>query len=398
MKFEVPRFGWVAASQAASSASNLVIVLAAAAGGDSSMVGSVTLLGAVYLVTLCLGRGLLGDPLLLADEPDAGTAGTIVGIAAVIGLGAGSLLTLIVAPLLGAEAMPAAAIGFVLCPLLMQDALRYVAFRRNRADLAAWSDLGWTVVAAVLAAALLGTRQLTTDRLFLSWCAGGTVAGAWLAWVLGIAPRLSAPWRVLRANLGLRLSLLSDGLLTVGAVQAALVLTAMVAGKSAAGQVRFLQALFGPATILFMALYISSVSPGRHHDPGGAARSMFVKLGLTTLGFAGAFWALPASVGRAVSGGTFVEAQALLWPFTLSQVLAGLGTAGMTGLRLAGRTADAARIRGVWAVCLLAATWIGGAVAGVLGVLIGTSVAHAAGAGLWWLALRTSGRPRDEHV
>ncbi len=351
MSGRVPRFGWVAVSQAASSASNLVTVLAAAAAGDSPMVDAVTLLGAVYLVTLCLGRGLLGDPLLLADEPDAGEADTVVGLAGVIGLVAGSALTLVVAPLLGAEAMPATTIGLVLCPLLMQDALRYVAFRRNRADLAAWSDLGWTVVAAVLAAGLLTTRQLTTERLFLSWCLGGAAAGAWLAWALKIVPRLSGPWRVLRSNLDLRLSLLADGLLTVGAVQAALVLTAVVAGRSAAGQVRFLQALFGPATILFMALYISSVSPGRHQDPRGAASSMFVKLGLTTLGFACAFWALPAAFGRAISGGTFVEAQALLWPFTLSQLLAGLGTAGMTGLRLAGRTADAARIRGVWAVC-----------------------------------------------
>lgn len=387
----VSRFGWVAVSQAASSASNVVVVLAAAAGGDASIVGAVTLLGAVYLVTLCLVRGLVGDPLLLGVRRDDTTVGTVVGIASVLGLTAGAGLALVIAPLLGSDALAAYMVGLMLCPLLTQDALRYVAFSRGRADLAAWSDIAWAIVATVLAAALLAAQQLTTAGLFLAWCVGGTAAGGWLAWRLGVAPRLSAPWQLLKSDFSLRLSLLADGLLTVGAVQAALVLTALVAGTAAAGNVRFLQALFGPATILFMALYISSAQPGGHRDARRTARTMSLKLGLTTLGFGGVFWALPASVGHIIAGETFTEAQTLLWPFTLAQLLAGLGTSAMTGLRLAGRAPEAARVRGVWAVLLLAGTWFGGSAGGARGVLLGTGVANAAGAALWWLALTRTG-------
>lgn len=381
-------FRWISISQAASSASNVVVVVAAAASTSTDAVGRVTLLGAVYLMALCVCRGLVCDPLLLTDDPAPEDASNAVAVAGFIGPATALLLAPVVGPLLGPDASSLAWLAPALCPLLMQDALRYLAFRRGQALRAAVSDVVWLVVAAGLCYVQWRQGAAAPAALFGGWCAGG--ACAWLllgAW-LGVWPRVTRPIALLRKDARLRVSLLSDGLLTVGAIQAALVLTAVVAGNAAAGVVRFLQALFGPVTILFGALYISHTRSAGTGDGKGVARSLAIALTVATAAFATAFWALPSGIAHAIGGETMAAARAVLWPFTFAQVASALGTAAMSGLRISARAEAAAKVRAVWAVALLGATLVGGTLGGTLGVVYATATTHAAGAALWWSVLR----------
>jgi hypothetical protein len=381
----------IATSQIASSVSNVGLVLAAAVTGGPGAVGAVGTLSAAYLLAICLERGLLGDPLLLARDVSDHGARASATLALGLGLACGAVAYPLLAGGVAVDASAAALLAAALAPLLLQDLLRYVAFARHRAWAAAASDLVWVAVTVVALVWLAVTGRATVLTLVAAWVGGGVVAALLLAASLGVWPATGGLRRLMATQRSSRLHLTLDGLLTSGSIQVALLVTAAVTSLADAGLIRFLQALFGPMTLLFGVLYVGEVSHRRQQGPRASALAMAALLSAGALLVGAAVWLLPTPLGARAAGTTFVGAQALTPLFTVAQWLAGLGTAAVTGLRLSGAVDRAAAIRAVWAALLIAGTAAGGLAGGAAGVIAGTAAANAIGAALWWAALLRAG-------
>jgi hypothetical protein len=378
-------------SQVASSVSNVGLIIGAAHVGGDELVGTVGTLTASYLVALSIGRGLVGDPWLLSKDP--GRDEDAAGLAVLIGVAAGVAAWFALRNLLSGNQPALAVVALGLPALLAQDALRFVAFRRRRPRLAAAGDVLWAVVAAVGIAWTVAAGEATVLGFIACWVGGGALAALFLGWRFRVAPSLAGGASLLRREPRLRASLLWDSLLTNGAIQVALLLTAWVAGLAAAGQIRLLQAVFGPVTLLYGVTYVSEATRGSGTPlrPVDTALRIARRLTVASLVVAAALWIVPTGLGVEVAGETFLAAQALLMAFLAPQIISVVGAAGMAGLRFDGRADVAARIRTPWALALVAGTVAGGEFAGVLGVIAGTAVAHTLATVAWWRALLRSG-------
>jgi hypothetical protein len=378
---------WIAVSQVASSLSNLALLIGVAHVGSDELVGTIGSLSASYLIALSIGRGLVGDPWLLSKDP--GRDEDAVGLAVLIGVASGLTAWFTLRHLLVHDQLSLAVLGGCLPVLLAQDALRYVAFRRLQPRLAAASDVLWAVVAAGGIVWIIATGQATVFSFVVAWVAGGALAALLLGRRFRTFPSMLGGLSLVRRESGLRASLLWDSMLTNGAIQVALLLTAVVAGLGAAGQIRFLQAVFGPVTLLYGVSYVSeaTLSPGMTRRPVVIAKRMAQLLAGASLVVAVGMWIVPQWLGLELAGETFLQAQILLLPFLAPQVISVVGAAAMAGLRFDGRADVAARIRTVWAVALIAGTVAGGRFGGVHGVIAGTALAHAFGTLAWWRAL-----------
>ncbi len=342
-------------------------------------------------LVLAIGRGLVGDPWLLSKEN--GRDEDAVGLALLIGLAGSVAAWFALRGLLVGDRPVLALLAVGLPALLAQDALRYVAFRRLRARLAAASDVLWAVVAAAGIAWTVAAGQATVLRFIAVWVGGGALAALFLGWRCGVFPSLAGGVALIRREPHLRVSLLWDSLLTNGAIQVALLLTAWVTGLAAAGQIRLLQAIFGPVTLLYGVSYVSEATrtSGMARRPVDTAVRIAQRLTVASLVVSAALWMVPPWLGAEVAGETFLEAQGLVLAFLVPQIVSVVGAAAMAGLRFDGRADVAARVRTPWALALVAGTVAGGEFAGVLGVIAGTALAHTLATVAWWRALLRSG-------
>lgn len=378
---------WIAVSQVASSLSNLALLVGVAHVGTDELVGTIGSLSASYLIALSIGRGLVGDPWLLSKDP--GRDEDAVGLAVLIGILSGLTAWITLRHLLSHDQLSLAVLGVCLPALLAYDALRYIAFRRRQPDLAAASDLLWAGVTAGGIVAIIASGHSTVFNFVVAWVGGGALGGLFLSWQFRTLPSVQGGLSLVRRETTLRFSLLWDSMLTNGAIQVALLLTAGVAGLGAAGQIRFLQAVFGPVTLLYGVSYVSeaTLSPGMARRPVVIAKRMAELLAGASLVVAAGMWIVPRWLGVQLAGETFLQAQDLLLPFIPWQVISVVGAAAMAGLRFDGRADVSAKIRTAWAVALIACTVAGGRLGGVHGVIAGTTLAHAFGTLAWWWAL-----------
>lgn len=383
---------WLATSHVSSSLGNVVVVFATAASLTAEDVGAAALVLAAYLLALSVVRGVVGDPALLTKA--AVGVHEIAGAAVLLGICCAPVAFWILWLLLPDQPIPVAAISVALPLLLMQDSLRYIAFANRQPRLAAISDITWLALTAVPSVVFLVGGSEHILAFVGPWIGGGVVASFVLLKRLNGRIALEAGWRSLLRERRLRAAMTIDSLATNGVQQIALLQVAVFASLEATGAIRFLQACFGPVTLIFTTMYVDGVwsVSASNEQPNAAARKVAIRMGVILVGAAAIMFALlqfmPLRAGKAFAGSTFVASRDILFLFALSQFTSGIGAGAMSGLRFLGRTGDATRIRLLWAVLLVVGTAWGTSVAGASGFCIALFAANGfAGAAWWWRLL-----------
>lgn len=142
------RFGWAATDQVLSAISNVVVSLAVVRGGGLPALGRYQLAFATAMVALGFLRQLVSEPLLATPRGRSGAVdGRALGASAIFGVGVGLPVSLFG---LAMSTPYVQLLGPTVLALCVQDTLRYVAYRTDRAVRAAGLDLVWVLSSLAL--------------------------------------------------------------------------------------------------------------------------------------------------------------------------------------------------------------------------------------------------------
>jgi O-antigen/teichoic acid export membrane protein len=249
---------WATADQVLSAASNFVTTIAVARGIGLEGLGRYSIAFAAYLTVLGFSRALISEPLLAQPQHERDrnveaasvTLTLLCAAAGALVVGGAGLLLGRVELLVVAATLPVT---------LLQDVLRYHAFRRKKAQLATLLDGGWLLGSVVAWPIVTGSGSASVA--VLCW-AGAALIGIGLGWRAlrpGMIPPSSAvAWWRLDAR-GLAAPLVLDGIVVTIFLQAMVFVLASVAGDSALGLLRAAQVYFAPLGMVLIALGVLAV-------------------------------------------------------------------------------------------------------------------------------------------
>src|ERR671919_314924 len=250
---QVVALGWTGLDQLLSSVSNVVVSLAVARAAGVDGLGAYPVAFAVPIVVLGFQRALITEPLLAIPASEGPDGHPRRALGAVAMLAVGSATALVLGGLLSnrSELVALAAVIAFVC---LQDAYRYVLFRRRRAHLAAVIDAVW-LIASVAGWPLITSRGTATTAVLVWGIGAGLSAllGARIAGVLPSPGRAAIRWWSREARpLGGFLALTSI-VYAVGG-QVTVLGLATVLGEGALGELRAAQILFGPIALATTAI------------------------------------------------------------------------------------------------------------------------------------------------
>ncbi len=316
--------------QGVSSLTNFVTALVAARLVGPALFGSVSLALVVAYTTVALGRALVGEPLLanIAPQrpqgpdmvPDALGLAVVLGVLSAVVIAAAGLIRL---PIL--DIFPLVAIWLPV--MLVQDALRYAAFARLRAEVALASDVAWAAVQFVALAVLLSSGQPGPGAIIATWGAGSAV-GALTAMLL-LRTHVStqvASW--FRATRSYSMWLLPQLVLVQLTYQASLFVVALAFGEAVLGGLRAMQTVTMPVFILLtaaQAITVPRLTRFLEQDGLPSLRrrvlrwALWVSTGATVL--AGVATTFSVLLIRTLFGSPFVPYHDLVLPFAVGGVL-----------------------------------------------------------------------------
>lgn len=382
---------WLGISVVAASLGNVVPIIGAAWTGGPALVGALGVLLALYVIALGLTRGLLGEWLLLTRINTPTMPAQAAGASLVVGIILGVAALPISLLLLPQQLWAAAILSFALPLLLLQDTLRYVTIYHGAAFHAAAADVLWLVFATGATAACVVTDRVDPAWLVGAWASSAAVSAGYLLAAAKVRPKVETFFGFLLGDRALRLNLAADAMLTTGSLNLSILISATTIGITGVGIIRFLQTLFGPITLLFGVMYVEFATRRRHEatplKPSKAAGRMAIILIAGTVGLTLATFAVPKLLGQNFGGVLLATSLTFLLPFACSQATASIGTAAVTGLKLADRSTAAARGRALWAVGIVGGTALGGSVAGVNGYIWSATAINLIAALAWWHCL-----------
>jgi O-antigen/teichoic acid export membrane protein len=392
----------VMADQAVSSGSNFLVTAIVAGLVSRSEFGAFSV--AVIAFTLALGgvRAAVGEPYLSAHSADDAdvrgrAAADLLRAAFVTSLVASAVMLVAAAAIGGAVFGPLAAMALAFPFLGAQDALRHVAVV-DRPQLALLSDVVWLGVVVVL---LVATPDGASATWFaLAWGAAGTVALVVALATMGVHPLVGNARRWLREHREMAGAFLAEAASarTIGYV--VILLLGPIAGLPAIGAVRAAQVYYGPLHTLFSGIYLVLVPDGARQKDDSLRLVRFMVLASAIVTVAATVWMiigllLPDSIGTAVFGDTWAEAEEVLFPMGLAMLAGSVATGGFAGLRSLGDARASLRARlcslPPEAVLALAGAFAGGAV----GYAYGFAAASALVAATWWGFFLASIRRRE---
>ena len=268
---------WATTDQVLSALSNFVITIAVARGLGIEGLGRFSIAFAAYLAVLGFSRSFTSEPLLTRPrhERDRDVEAASVTLTLLFAA-AGALVVGGVGLVLGRVEL--LVVSVALPVTLFQDILRYHAFRRKKAQLAAVLDGGW-LLGSVISWPVVTTSSSVSVAV-LCW-AGAALVGIGLAW-RALRPRLATPraamawWR--REARGLATPLLLDSILVTISMQAMVFVLASVAGDAALGLLRAGQVYFMTSALVLTALGILAVP---HLAQRGAPTTTRLAFGLS---------------------------------------------------------------------------------------------------------------------
>jgi O-antigen/teichoic acid export membrane protein len=401
------RVGWGIADQGLSSLTNFGVGVLVARSVSPEDFGAFSLAFAAYIIALVIGRGLVGEPLVVRSsrvplaqwrEAAAASTGFVIALSALIS--AVVLVGALVARGRVGEAF--VALALVLPGLLLQDAWRFAFVANGQPRLAFLSDLIWlaVLVPGLLALDAWGVTSLAGPVLI--W-GGSALLAAFMATSLARTwPAIGKARSWWRRNLDLGPRFTIEGVISVAAAQATLYVLGGVAGLSAAGAFRGAQLLLGPIQMLIMGISMVGVPEGvrilHSRGPRGLPRpATLVSLALA----AGAvLWGLlltllPQDVGRQILGESWDGAQMLVLPMAIgfAGVMIGLGPG--VGIRALADARRSLAARSIHAAAELTGGVVGAIAGGPLGAAIGVALGSWAGAGAMWIAFMASVREHE---
>jgi hypothetical protein len=295
--------------QVLASASNGLLLFVLAQSATVAEFGAISLLVAVLFTWVGFNRGALGTPILLVSklsrhevEIESGYAFTwtlvtsVSAAAAVFGIGAALGQTSIAVVL--ALAAPI---------VLVQDVLRYAPIAFGQPVIAVVSDGVWALFMLALLVINVAGGAVPVDIALLVWGLGGAISAAILVLLSAVRPkyhRLVTWWRTY-----------SPARIRFGGTYATMPLTAAIttaaitafAGLAPVAAIRGAVALFGPITLLIMA--VPTVYLMHVRRSGASPRAQWrllvqVSVGMSalTLLATALLCAIPAEVGTLLLG------------------------------------------------------------------------------------------------
>lgn len=403
----LPGVRWSMADQVLSSASNLALIVVAARTSSPETFGAFSLAYLGYAVALGVGRAGGADVLLLraGADPEQGRTGAAPLLAVALALGFLLLPFLLVAGVIGGDSLGRLliALALVLPMLLMQDAVRHCFFARREPRAAVKNDLIWIVLqAAGFALVLANGLENAPEVLLLAWGIAAGGAGAIGARRLGVRPRFSAVGAWVRHDRERIWGFVSDFLLTIGSVSAAIYLVGAIAGLAAVAAIRGAELLFQPLNALFSGLRVLTLPAlAKAATDGGlqvrvGARNLSAAYALTAAAWAAVVLALPDVAGRAILGVTWSSAEALLLAIGVLYLARAAAVPAMDGLRALGAARRLILVRLVFVAMLFTGTVAGAAAGGGHGAAYGLALASCAGLAAWWGGLLAASRRRAD--
>jgi hypothetical protein len=395
-----------AVDQGLSSLTNAGSVLLAAGAMGARDFGWFSLGVTIAALAISLTRPLTGMLLVLVAADREGTEGRQAdrwaagaGVFWGSAVGAGIVAAGLLLPVGGRAAI--VTIGLCLPALILQDSLRYVAFRGGRPWSAALSDTVWLGVAVALLVALRVLDVASPSAYLIAW-ALGAVAGSWAALGhLRLRPDVRAGVRWSWGNRHVGRYLLAELAAAHGSSQLAILIVGGIVGAAAIGAFRGGLTLVGPLTVVQMAT-IAFALPELVRRPHLSPRRRLVvalliggPLCVAALLVGMAYQVLPRDVGVALLGEAWGGASEVVFPLAVWTAAAALSIGPLCQLQTMGRADLAARISGVLAPLLLAGAWLGTHVDGIRGGAWGMAVAQAAVLLLWWPTLLHQSRRRS---
>jgi O-antigen/teichoic acid export membrane protein len=249
---------WTTADQLLSALSNIVISLAVTRGAGLEGLGRFSLAFAAYLTVLGFSRALVSEPMLTVPGRDGDAEVERCGLTLTMLWAAGGALAVAgIGLVLGRVEFLVVAAAIPV--LLAQDFLRYVAFRRHRAQQALALDAGW-LLGSLLVWPVVSNSSAPTVGL-ACWAVAallGLLAGARGIIRLPARPRVAvAAWTTDHRPVALPLAV--DGLLVTLSLQGMVVTLVVVNGDEALGLLRACQIFFNPLGLLFTAVGLMAV-------------------------------------------------------------------------------------------------------------------------------------------
>lgn len=392
------------ADQGLYSATNFALTVLVARSTTPHDFGSFAIVLATYMIVVAVTRGLTSETLIVrysvrSAGPTARgqwrvAAGAACGVGAAIGLLVGAVLVAI--GLLGAggdASRVMVCLGALLPALLVQDFYRFAALAEGRPSRALINDGVAAVVQFAASAALIAGHHASAVTLVLAWGAGAAAGGVTGFALLRVGPRVDRIGFWFRQHRALALSYATDDLVSQSS-QANAYVVAAVNGLADAGALRAGQTVFNPPSIANMSVMVA-VTPelvrvlGR--TPARLPRLVsYIALSQCILAVAWSATALllPARVGTALFGLTWINAHPLLVFLAIGQVGIGLRVGPMAGLRALGNGRRTLRARSYVTVLMWVSTISAAALDGARGVAIATAFANPVQAGIWWWQFR----------
>ena len=388
------------ADQAVSSVGNAALTILAARALSGQDFGQYALVLGVYQLLVVVGQSLVGEPLLvLSGSADAASDRRPVrgGIGASLALGLVATAVLLpVGVLTGVSSFWA--LGVLLPGLLVQDALRYVAFDRRWPSVALASDSAWVFLQLLATVVVLTSVRPTAAALLLAW--GVPVYGAVLvaAVPLRTGPSLRQVPGWLRATRHLGGRFLVESGVSNGVFQVSLLITGGLAGVTQAGRLRLVQTLFGPIHIMVSGTRAYGLPEmSRTVAVGASVRPLALRvsavLGCAAAGWTCALLLVPDGLARDVIGPSWPELTALIALLGLHKTLesAGVGPYLVHRARLLASWTLRVRLGAsvVATVGTVGFSWFWGAAGAAAAAVLGSTVAVS----LWWWRYLRADRP-----
>lgn len=381
--------GWSIASQVINSGGNLVLAILVARSTDAHGFGEWSLCFVGYAILTGAVRAALFTPMLLhaaAQRKNPVGSSTHVSAVGVIGL---AILPL---GLAGSLLAPYGMRGTILAlslsapALLIQDALRFAAFARDRAGSALTLDAIWLMAQVSISAVLVEiSPQPSAAMLTGAWGVGAAVAGVSGLVQLRVHPVVRDAVTFFSRSRAAFSLLLGEYSVTTGISQSVPYLVAWAAGLQAVAGLRGGQIMFGPVNVIVQGLMPTATLRPSSRAAGLKRSFAFVlawsaAVSAVSISAGGTLLAVPQSWGASVLGDTWEVASPTFLALAIYSALRGPITGAQILLRARRRFLRLVLMTALVDSPLLVLPFLGAAESGAAGAAWGLAAAAGVGA------------------
>ena len=389
------RASWNLADQIVSSGTNTVLSILVARALTVEGFGAFAIAFTVYTFLVGAGRALISQPLVVrytsrAADEFGKAAVSATGSAMLLGLASGLVVGAVGVAVGGVVGMSLLWIGLLLPGLLVQDMWRAVFVAEGKPSKAFVNDCVWAVVQLGAVLAVIGLGRESAESMLVAWGGAALVAALVGGLQFRAHPRLRGSFGWLLRQRDLVGYYAATFFAVMGANQLTMLLIGALGEPADVGALRAAQVVLGPLNLLGYSISAFALAEiARRQTKGRTAIRVALAVSAIMV-LADIVWgviliALPESVGAALLGETWRNAQAVLPAALLGLVAIGAGL-GASVLMIARGYAK----ESFWTQSILAPGFL---VLGLLGLELGGAPGAALGLSLaqcivtpvaWW--------------